>query len=250
LANGLWACVASTAVAVLVVFVPVGRAGVAVGAKSATEWRGSSAKCPVETPYFPSAEDEYFQAHHRYASAGELPALARPRYHTIEVWKGGGVYVVTPTKGKGCEATDASQRFPTNVAAQCVGVQQAVYGLQELILRGRSFVNGLPAARVSAFAKREERLVRALHHRLALFYPPSGSEAQWRRAVQSFDGYEAQLVDFARTAPTDLATSDALYQRHQNDLQRVHDAWAPLITQFGDQLQACQYMSFGPGAGE
>jgi hypothetical protein len=209
-------------------------------------------RCLNEQQMIFNAESQFFVAHDRYADMADLSfaGAQRPTQLTVALWPGDRVYVVTPIKGKGCEfPSDASQRFVAKAAMFCGGVQQAVFGLQSSVLRGHDLPPDIPPARSAEFYRRGAALIPPLKQHLARLSPPAVYTTQWHAALQAFDGISATLDDLARTQPTDFATDRAVYERHREDYQRFHDAWAPIVDGLGIDLQACQYLGFAPSSG-
>jgi hypothetical protein len=245
---------AVTAAVVLCVLAAAGVSSVAArSTRDQNEPVPAAVRCAIDAQTIASAEQQFFVAHDRFGAMQDLSfegVRKPPARFTVALWPGNHVYVLTPVKGKGCELpSDPSLRFAAKAASFCGGVQQAVYGLQSSVLRGRDLPPEIPPEASAEFYRRGASLISPLRQHLATLSPPARLKSQWQAALRAFDGLSALLDDLARTRPTDFATDRAVFERHRDEYQRFVDAWAPLVDDLGINLQACQYIGFSPSSG-
>jgi len=226
--------------------------GVGAAASASVVRQASDARCGLEQQELTIAEGSFFATHQRFGSMHDLQFRdGEPVDYSVTLWPGALVYVVTPVKGRPCDLKlNADQKFAADAEALCRGVQQAVYSLETSVMHGEEPQYGMSPARSGEFYRRGLVLARALQKRLGSLRPPVEDAAQWRKAVKAFDGYTALLDDMARSRPTDVATTKTVYDRHAAASQQFRDVWDRLVKKLSGQLQACQYLSISPGAGE
>jgi hypothetical protein len=96
--------------------------------------------CSLDQGLIRNSEEVFFSQRDRYGSMNELHLRADRRHYRgsyrVELWQNGAVYLLMSVKGKGCELPGASAKFVASAARYCEGVQQAVDGFQDTVLRG------------------------------------------------------------------------------------------------------------------